>query len=264
MTIDQYIQNPLSAGKPSAVMNSIIREGMKTTYNNKFDNILMRENGDIKYYLYKNTKANEYFIHIKIPSEVVKKFYYDVVFKFFTDASAPDAGRSLNKYQMQFFSNDPAYVYTYAYVFASNDMVVKELNSKLGRDPLKKSPDIKNPDKSTGYIKSLYFAYIYMQRRGLFNITNFSGAQEFSKNLLLKNIEDADSKISKREEEGKKVSKKKEILVSKKIADDLSHNKILASTDALQNVITTTNKVKAIKRTSASNSTKNIRRTKKI
>lgn len=254
MTIEEYIRNPLSAGKPSAVMNNIIREGMKTSYNTRFDNILMRENGEIKYYLYKEDKKNTFYIYLKIPSEVVNKFYYDVVFKFFTTASAPDAGRSLNRYDMQVFSNDPAFVYTYAYVFAKKDLVIKDLYPKLGKTPINKAPDIKNPDQSTGYIKSLYFAYIYMKKQGLFNITRFDGAQEYSKSSILRMVEDADIKISKREEEGKKEAKHKKILVDAQAAKVLSHNKILQQNGGMENIVVNTNKVKTAKKIGAVNS----------
>lgn len=264
MNIDQYIQNPLSAGKASAVMSSIMREGMKKSYSDRFNNILMRENGEIKFYTYKDEKNNVYYIHLKIPSEVVAKFYYDVVFRFSTDASAINAGRSLNKYDVQFFSNDPAFVYTYAFVFNQKGLVIKDIASKLGKYAITKTPDIKNPDKSTGYVKSFYFAYLFMKSHGLFNSTAFAGAQAYSKNTLLSNIEDAESKIEKREEEGKKVSKKKKILVDADTAKILSHNKYIQQNGGMDNIVVYTNKVKKVKNVKAVNTIKGTKKSKKI
>jgi hypothetical protein len=89
LTFDQYIANPL--GKRNAVMSSITRESIRANYTNRFNNILLRENGIINYYTYKSS-TNDYIIHIKIPSELVKKFYYDVVIRFYTDSKVADLG----------------------------------------------------------------------------------------------------------------------------------------------------------------------------
>ena len=50
MTLEQYILNPM--GKNNAVMNASTREIMRKTYIHKFDNLLLRESGYIKYTTY--------------------------------------------------------------------------------------------------------------------------------------------------------------------------------------------------------------------
>ena len=77
MTLEQYIVNPL--GKNNAVLNSITRESLRKEYRTKLDAIMVRENGKIDYNLYYEKSKNRYWMYIKVPSEVVKKFYYDVV-----------------------------------------------------------------------------------------------------------------------------------------------------------------------------------------
>ena len=134
MTLEEYIANPM--GKNNATFTPLMRESVKKSYKAKFDNVMLRENGKIGYYLYKDNKNNAYYIHLKIPSEVIENFYYDVVFKFFTSSDQDTGGgKNLEKYQVQFFSNDPAFVYTYAYVFAHNDLFnAKDLSEVKASD----------------------------------------------------------------------------------------------------------------------------------
>lgn len=252
MTLDQYIANPL--GKRNAVLSAITRESIRKDYTNRFNNILLRENGVIKYYKYK-TDNNNYIIHIKIPSEIVKNFYYDVVIRLFADASVSDAGRQLDKYYFQAFSNDPAFVYTHAFVFRKNDLFFKDLRIKMGNRPLKEAPNITNPTKELAYVKSLYFAYLFMKNRGLFKIISWSDAEDYSSKKLLPNIMSADEKIALRQEEGRKISRKKKIILDKETAKRLHHMKNL-SDEAKDRIITTTKKAPTVRRTKAINSTK--------
>ena len=66
MTFEQYIQNPM--GKHNAVLNSVMRESMRSSYTDKFNNIIVREHCIFKYKLYKDSKKNRYNIYLKIPS----------------------------------------------------------------------------------------------------------------------------------------------------------------------------------------------------
>ena len=80
MSFDRYIDNP-SGG--SVFTNRNIYKNM---YRRKFGNVLVREQGQIKYTVYKSGDAfDSYYIHIKVPSEVIDNFYYDVVIRLFTD-----------------------------------------------------------------------------------------------------------------------------------------------------------------------------------
>ena len=76
MTYDQYIQNPMGIANAVISNRGVYRE----LYRVRLDKILVRELGKIDYTLYKS--KNKYYVHIKIPSEVIEKFYYDVVIEF--------------------------------------------------------------------------------------------------------------------------------------------------------------------------------------
>jgi hypothetical protein len=258
MTFDQYIANPL--GKRNAVLSAITRESIRKDYTNRFNNILLRENGIINYTTYKS-KENDYIIHIKIPSEVVKKFYYDVVIRFYTDENVSDMGRSLDKYNIQVFSNDPAFVFTHAYVFKQNDLFFDALKSKMGKRPLKQAPEITNPGKQLAYVKSLYFAYLFMKNRNLFKVISWADAAKFSIKTLLPNIMSADEKIALRQEEGKKISRKNQIILDKETAKKLHHMKNL-SDESKSTGITTTKKTSSVRKTKTISSTKRSKVTK--
>ena len=252
MTLDEYILNPMQ--KQGKVFNAVMREAMRTDYTRRWNNILLREAGKITYYKYVDKKNNEYYIHIKIPSELVKDFYYDVVLKFSADPNTQNVGSLLNKYNVFVFSNDPAFNFTYAYVFLKNGLVVKDLVPKLAKLSKKEAPKVTNPEEQIGYVKSLYFAYLYMQQRGLFKVITWSDAEEYNKKKLLGLVQDSDSKIDERIREGKKVDTRKKIEVDEKTARKLNNMNI--SDTAKSRLVTTTKKSPIVKKTKAVNSTK--------
>ena len=57
MTYDQYIKNPMGG---SVVTN---RQVLMDMYRQKWNNILVRENGQINYSIYKG--ADDFYVHLK-------------------------------------------------------------------------------------------------------------------------------------------------------------------------------------------------------
>lgn len=206
MTFGQYIDNPL--GKKSAVFSQ--RDMYKDLYTKKFDAVFMREAGKINYFLYHDKGKDLYFAHIKIPSEVVPKFYYDVVIRFSTPDNGLRVSPSLEGYEVQFFSNDPAFVFTYERVFHKLGMFVEECKERASKIALKRDPTETNPYETPGYVKSIYFAYLFMKKKGLFLKMPYSTqGKRYTKRELLSNIEDTDKKIADRQEEGARVEKER-------------------------------------------------------
>ena len=206
MTYDEYIQNPMG------IKNSVIsnREMYRSLYVGKLDKILVREVGKVKYFLYKD--KNNFYVHMKVPSEVVDRFYYDTVIQFYTDKSELVVSRTLNDYYVNFYSNDPSFVFTFAHAFIKNDIFIKDLEPKMSKLAIKKNADIKNPTNQVGYVKSLYFAYLLMKQYGLFNKIQYeTNASKYDKKQFLNQIEHADTKIQKRQEEEEEQKKKKRI-----------------------------------------------------
>lgn len=207
MSFDKYIDNPSGAGS-SAITN---RSMYKEMYKKKFDTVLLREQGKIVYEIFKDDdKEDSYYIYMKIPSEVIENFYYDVVVRLYTKVNAKKANNILRSYAVQFYSNDPAFVYTFAHSFSKNKLFIDDLAPKMSKQALNNKATVKNPKDEVWYVKSLYFAYLTMEKYNLFNryILDKS-SKKYSKNDLIKKITDADTKIKARQEAQKKLDAKK-------------------------------------------------------
>lgn len=214
MTLEEYIDNPF--GKGSSAIPKSIREGALNTYKAKFGNIMLRENGKIKYYLFKDNTNNIYYCLVKVPSETIPKFYYDVAFKFFADSSIAESGRDLKKYYIQFFSNDPSFVYTYAYAFNQAGIFIPELASKMSKEALEEEPKERNPKQNIGYVKTIIFAYLFLNEKDLLKQSAYSSAESYTQKTLLDLIMDADEKISNRQREDKFVDHRKKLVIKDK------------------------------------------------
>lgn len=214
MTFQQYIDNPL--GKKSAVFSQ--REMYKDLYTQKYGAILLRENGTFKTTMYYDKKTDRYFMHMQVPSEVVPKFYYDVVVEFYPLKAENKTENDLKNYGAKFFSNDPAFVFTYEYVFSKNGLFVEDLKSKASKLALKMKPEEKNPYEIPGYVKSLYFCFLHMKSRSLFNKTYWKQyALAYSKRSLVEAVTDSDTKVAERQRLGAEIeaAKRKEKEASK-------------------------------------------------
>jgi hypothetical protein len=195
MTFDEYIKNP--AGKSNSVYSN--RDMYRELYRGKLSKLLLRENGLIEYAKYRT--SGTYVIHAKIPSETVTKFYYDVVIEF------SSVGARLNNAQVRFYSNDPAFCYTFAYTFNKHKMFITELASKMPDSFLKTAAKERNPQDQIGYVKTIYFTYLFMSDRGFFNASAWADAKKLSWKELVKNIESADKKIQARQDEESRIKK---------------------------------------------------------
>jgi len=204
MTFDDYISAPM--GKNNAVISH--REMYRNLYKDKLDAILLRERGKVKYELY--TSKNKFYVHMHVPSEVVPEFYYDTVIEFYTDNSAYKTSRTISNYNVRFYSNDPSFVYTFAYSMLKNKMFIKDLVPRMSKQAVKNAAKERNPKNTLGYVKSIYFTYLLMKKYGLFNKINFKAyGKKYNQKVLLKNIVHADTKIKNRQIEAEKISAKK-------------------------------------------------------
>jgi hypothetical protein len=181
----RYIDNP-GIIKGSST-NSMIKL-VKADYRRRFDALYVREGGLIVYKLFKD-KNNTYYIYIKMPSETAKNLYYDVVIEL-SASTLKALVADLNRYDVKFFSNDPAFVFTYAYSFKKAGLLIDWLEKKLSKQAITQKPIIRNPKHETGYVKSLYFAYFLMETKKLFNLDNWKEAKELNKRDLLNEISD--------------------------------------------------------------------------
>lgn len=250
ITYTQYINNPLGE-KNSVITNRGMYQKM---YRDKLDKILLREGGKVKYTLYRD--KDKYYVHFKIPSEVIDKFYYDTIVEFYTTDAIKAKSASLKDYYVRFYSNDPAFVYTFAHAFIKNDIFIKDLESKMTRESVKNVAKEKNPKNLVGYVKSLFFAYLLLGDYGLFSKTLYDNtAEKYSKTKLLKTVDHAKDKIKDRQEAEEKERKKR--------ARENNNSGRFSSKQASTST-TNTRGISKTKSVTSTNRTKTVRRSKKI
>ena len=206
MSFDKYIDNP--SGGATVITN---RRMYKDMYKSKFDKVLLRESGKIEWKVYyTNDNEDSYYIYMKIPSEVITNFYYDVVVRLFTNENRKKSNANLREYAVEFYSNDPAFVYTFVHAFSKNHLFIKDLEPKMSKIALKNTAKIKNPKDNIWYVKSLYFAYLTMEKYNLFSriILKQHGVR-YNKRELLSQITHATEKIESRQQAQEKLDKEK-------------------------------------------------------
>ena len=253
MTFEQYIQNPM--GIANAVISN--RVMYRDLYYAKFNNIMVREMGHMEHTLYKG--KNKYYIHFKVPSEVIDKFYYDVVVEFTPPKDKKTMDNTLENYTVRFYSNDPSFVYTFAHAFIKNDMFIKDLTPVMSKQAIKKVAEEKNPNNQVGYVKSLYFAYIMTKKLGLFNKLKWGVTRDIDFKRMMKEITPADLKIEQRQDAQKKKSadKKAADAYLKKVARD-------AAAKESPIMIGKSKRIGGVKTTGKVRSTNRIKKTKKM
>ena len=233
----EYISNPL--GNKNTVFSS--REMYRNMYTEKFNLLMVRENSKIEYHLYKDD--SNFYIHLKIPSEKIKEFYYDVFIQFIPNKMSA-LENSLDNYTAKYYSNDPSFVFTFAHAFIENDMFVTDLKPKMSKQAVKKVAKEKNPDNQIGYVKTLYFAYLFMKSRGLFKKIHYIMADKYNKKNILNDIMDADEKIRLRTEEAEALVKQKKKGDKKKRLE--TDSDILDNGRKFVKKVTTVGKVKKV------------------
>ena len=253
MTFKQYIENPL--GKRNAVFSQ--RDMYKALYTDKFDKLFLREAGKINFKMYYDDN-DKFYIHIKIPSEGVKNFYYDAVIMFYTDDAAVHSQPTLENYNVKFFSNDPAFVFTYLRVFLKNDLFFEDLKVKSSKLALKEDPKQTNPYQIPGYSKILYFAYLFMKMKNLFAKYMYKTyGSNYNKKDFINVIMHTDEKIALREELGRKEAEEKRKEEIKERKEELKRD------NPQKNVSKSSNKIGLVKSTKSVKSTSSVKTTRK-
>lgn len=262
MTYQQYIDNPM--GKRNAVFAQ--RDQLKASYSEKYDRVMLREVGKIDYILWWDKKNDRYYCQMKVPSEAVSGFYYDTVVEFSTTNPAQRTETHLRNYAVRFFANDPAFMFTYFYVFWKNGMFINELLEKFPRSA-RKAPDEKNPYQVPGYVKSLYFMYLHMQARGLFRKSVYhANARPYNKLALRRTIRNAEAVLEERHnlEQDQKAQKRAERIAQSKIKHDKTISRIDQAASSRQARFTkTTGTTKTTRKTATTRQTKRVTSSKK-
>ena len=162
-----------------------------STYNTKYLSFVSSN----KIRLYAVCEIEEsFYYHIKIPSESHKNenYEYDVVIRFFTDDSNIANDTHLRRYNIQFFSNSPSFMYQYAYLYKKEGFLIEALYDKLDADYIDTPPEKTNANMVKSYDKSIYFAckfltdakFKYLEKNGVINL------KKIDKRKFFQNISD--------------------------------------------------------------------------
>ena len=242
VTFAQYIDRPnIVKGSATNSMISLVKQD----YRRRFDAVFIRESSVLVTNLYKEKDKPIYYVYIKMPSEKTPNLYYDVVLEFIASAPQKILGMGLDKYHVKFFSNDPAFLFTYAYAFNKANLIIRWLKPKLSKKALTEKPITRNPNASTGYVKSLYFAYYYMQIKKLFNLDTLAwkSAKELNKRQIFNQIPEFDVKLDDvkrlkqiKADKEKQAKEEKKLANNPVIGDHVKMAKVAAKTQGVNKV----------------------------
>lgn len=217
-TLDEYFRSPAGKGNASA------SQLLAVSYKDKYNRLMVRYNSTIKRRFF--TDKTNYYIHLSVPSEVVPDFFYDVVFKFSPSSGSDTHSSKLDKYNVEFFSNDPAFTFTYAYAYNQAGILIEELSSKFGDVVLKTKPKERNPFGVVNFAKILYFGALYIRQHGLLMKDPYETSNLRVSNLrdFIKPIMDASEKATLRQEAQVDLEKKDVLAKHRKLKADRTAN----------------------------------------
>ena len=112
-TLSEFLVKPF--GSPETITKD-------QSFNAKYITLLQKNGIKIKAV---TEVENSWFYHITIASESNEGYTYDVVIRFFTDNPLYLKEVSLRNYYVQFFSNAPSFMYTFAYVYKQNGFLIE-------------------------------------------------------------------------------------------------------------------------------------------
>lgn len=253
ITLKDYIKNP-TGGKTRIVGE---QEIARNVYTDKFNKVMLKVAGKIDYILFKES-TKRYILYLKFPSESIDKLTYDVIIDFYTKDDVKQRMNTLNDYYVRFYSNDPNFIYTYAYIFNKNKLIVPELVNKLDQTALKEKPKTTNPKGLVGYVKSIYFAYLFFKLRGLDNKLMWLNAAPIREDAINRLVTHASKKLIQVQELNKikNATKSGSMHIGQKDIEDVDSLK--TKTKGYTNKVKTVQKSKTIARGIASRS-KNVK-----
>lgn len=153
ISMRQMYGNPTGKGSANVASRYAIRNSMNQMFIKNLNNF-RRAFMAIPYVAQNGTV----YFWVKVPSRNYKdnKVVYDAVFEI-APGDAP-----LQFRPCKFFTNSPSFVYTYAYVFAQEGLIIDWLMRRLPALSLSRPPIKRNPVESRGYELILYQALSYL------------------------------------------------------------------------------------------------------
>ena len=204
-TLSEYLDNPMGKGSTAIANRGLIRFDLEKRY----DKLIQRYK-DFDHTLWYD--GDDFYIHLKIPSETERENTYDVVIMLTPDGDKGIATHPTFKdHYIKVFSNCPSFVYTYAYVYHKNGMLIDFLEKKYTDITLSDNPEIKNPGQVINYDKSIFFAcYYIMQHKSILTKLTWAGrSKKLGKRALAANIRETDTILLEIKKEEQRIKKDK-------------------------------------------------------
>lgn len=226
MKLREFLKDELSV-KPGSVKIPI--KSLIEGYRERYEKLINDPHKKFMHDVYRITPGDRIVVHVKVPSETLERFYYDVLIEL--DKGAVGVAR-IEDCDIHIFSNCPSFVYRYAYVFYHLDldteqsgnkkkkknsgMLIDMFTSKIpkdkllidgtedkyGADILNNEPVIRNSLGLPMFDKSLYFAIFYLQKISILSI--FSTRKYRTEQQVLASVEAFDTLMAKRQQEEKR------------------------------------------------------------
>ncbi len=231
MKLSNFLSDTLPVRKGSV---KIPIKSMIDTYRERYNNFLNTNKPKFSHKIYFVNPGGRRIIHVKVPSETVSNFFYDVLIELETIPSG--GSRKIEDCDIRIFSNSPSFVYRYAYVFYHMDMndsidrkkkskvgmIIDGFTNKIPKDRLliagseRKYPDqviedapvVTNSFGLPLFDKSLYYAIFYLL--DTIDLTDVLVVKRSTTELsLMRDVLDFDTLMAKRGQQALKDKEKK-------------------------------------------------------
>lgn len=276
MKISAFLNDNLPVSKGSV---QIPIRGLIDSYHKRYVTQRMIKKTKFDYTVYRIKGTDEVVIHVKVPSDTVPGFTYDVLYEITYGASTT----KLEDCDVRIFSNSPSFVYTYAYIFyhlnlegeTKPGMLINRLTRKIPKDRMmipgtekklpnevrSKAPVVRNTLGLPLWDKSLYYGIFYLTEEVSF-LTIRTKQVEITEKGLLAQVRDFDELMAERKREERAYREKTKTVrkaVNKKI------RKSEVEVKKMNRLVPTVKPVKASqpKKPSGTKSTKRATSTKK-
>lgn len=225
----------------------IDNKGTIERYREKYEALI--KHAEFKHEIYTVNPHDRHIVHVKVPSETVDNFYYDVCLEF----SGEDPSTDLMNCDVKVFSNSPSFVYSYAYVFAHwvpegrpatgrdsmmidrlrgkmprDRMLIPGLEQKIGKQPTHDQPVVRNPLGIPLFDKSIYFAVFYLLDKDITWADILSVHNNIRVQVLAVNVADFDKLMNERKRlaNRQKEMKKRDAETQKKAQEKEERGKV--------------------------------------
>lgn len=257
MKFQDLLTNPAGKGSSQiASRQSIIRDlaqryAQMKTDKKRFSHALYRHSEGLLF-------------HIRVPSETFPagSMWYDVLLLISLSEDSPNTRKKLMESSVKFWSNSPAFFYTYLYAAQTSGSIIDWpwLKAYTPKSFLQK-PEIRNPDAVMGFEKSLHWAMLYLLENSLQDTERYIFKDiKFELQYLKKDVRTFDeimrvydinkkkmTDLAQKKREKEKAEKKKETEKKKPASRGLTGKQSKVKKVSSSSSIRTTRKVRKIK-----------------